>query len=117
MSYYKPYCAIFGMSFLALINTLGFLMIGGFIATLIILFMQYEAARNGVSGSFSVGGYDMEDQGIEIMTKDEFITYKRIALLAWVGWALISMCVAGAEKSIFVYMGEKLSYTIRMELL
>ena len=38
-------------------------------------------------------------------------------MLAWAGFSIISMLIAGFERSIFGVMGERLSYVIRTDLL
>ena len=50
------------------------------------------------------------------LTKSQYIDYKLIVLCTWVGWIVFSNLLAGSEKAIFYVMGERLSYTVRMEL-
>ena len=59
----------------------------------------------------------MDVQGDDGITRERFIQYKGIVLLAWFGWNFLGAIVAGSEKSLFSIMGEKLSYTVRLELL
>ena len=83
-----------------------FLLIGGFIAVIITLFMDYEAARIGTPSTW----YEVLGNGDAPMSKDHFVEYKLAVLCAWVGWTVFSTLVSAGERGLFYYMGEKLSY-------
>jgi len=52
LSYYRPWYYTFAISMISIVSVWGFLLVGGFVVTTIILFMTYEMGTRGLAGSF-----------------------------------------------------------------
>ena len=93
-----------------------------FLAGLIILVMEYlgaslKAAELEEAKQMKEDLFEGNFFGDHVMTEEEFRTYSAWLLLAWCAWSLISMLISGSERSLFGVMGERLSYTLRTDLL
>jgi hypothetical protein len=95
LSYYRPWYYTLAISLISIISVWGFLLVGGFVVTTIILFMTYEMGTRGLAGSFQVSGIEQEAPE-EPMSLEEFKTYKMYVLLVWLGWSVL-MTIAGGS--------------------
>ena len=110
-AYYKPWYGNIGIGLLSIVNTFSFIMYGVFVVLIMVLFTAYEAGKNGVESDFNANSISWKpDSDDGTLTKADFILYKRILLISWAIWLVISWLVTASEKSIFVVMGEGLTY-------
>ena len=86
-----------------------------------VVFLAYEASKLGLDeldllcptpGIGSLLGSENTK-----MTEDEFMTKSNIILIAWCAWMILAWLFTGSQKAIFSYMGENLTYEVRMELI
>ena len=91
---------------------------GGYLVIFVVLCFEYtgqEFKRLGTGeGTSDLFG---DVFGKAELSRDDFIAYKFYLFLCYGLWAFLSMVISGAERSLFGVMGERLSYTLRLDLL
>lgn len=91
---------------------------GGYLVVFVVLCFEYTGQEFKRLGT-GEGTSDLFDDvfGKAELSRDDFIVYKFYLFLCYGLWAFLSMVISGAERSLFGVMGERLSYTLRLDLL
>ena len=103
------------MYFMALLNSFQFVGSAGYLAFFVVLCFEYTGQEFRKFGCATEDTSDLFNE--KELTLEDFKLYKRYLFLAFGAWSILSMLISGAERSLFGVMGEKLSYTLRIDLL